>query len=149
STTVSVWDIASDNDMPIATLRDLGTVSKVSFARDNERVAFTSNGEVHLLEVSKKKQRKLDLKGLATFVADGETLAVGSTAGLGSGRLWDPEKQEERAKLEVNGPVIALASSPDGRTLAVATNSNQIVLWDYRSGQKKVDWKLPEPAIAS
>ncbi len=51
--------------------------------------------------------------------------------------LWDMAERKERHSFAVDGPVSALAFSPDGRTLAAATYRNGCVhFWDVERGER-------------
>jgi Tol biopolymer transport system component len=98
------------------------------------------------------------------FSPDGKLLAAG---GQGTAvQLWDPATGKEVRRLEgekapADGPpfarpprrltlVLALAFSPDGKTLASGDNDNKITLWDVGTGRKRVVLSMaPLPALGA
>jgi WD40 repeat protein len=77
------------------------------------------------------------------FSPDGQTLAVASglhdqlkpaTRDDDTVRLWDVATGKARATLIGTGPVLSVAFSPDGQTLAAASgDDNTVRLWDVAS----------------
>jgi WD40 repeat protein/serine/threonine protein kinase len=74
---------------------------------------------------------------LVRFLPDGNKLV---TAGLNNSiRTWLPSGREELQLLGHVGRVHALAVSPDGRTLASASQTGAVKLWDLRTGQELLE----------
>jgi len=71
------------------------------------------------------------LSGLA-FSPDGTWILTNT----GEVILWDATSGTSRRMLaRVGGSVVAIAFSPDGRTLAGGTGNGRVLLWDPASGR--------------
>jgi WD40 repeat protein len=87
-----------------------------------------------------------DVEGLA-FTGAGEALV--STGPGGRIRLWDPMKRALRATMEGSGRILALAVSPDGRTVATAWSDQRIELGDPLRARGRRTLRQPgSPALA-
>jgi WD40 repeat protein len=91
------------------------------------------------IELAPRLIKKTDGALSIAISPDGGTLATGDTSysALGEARLWDLENGKVLAKLPGHkGPVMALAFSPDGKTLAAAVDPEklgmipEVRLWD-------------------
>lgn len=79
------------------------------------------------------------------FSPDGRMLA---TACLGTVRFWDvPTHRQLGVPLEVEGVVSAIAFSPDGTTLALASLTNTVRLWDMATRLPR--GKTMDPAVTT
>jgi WD40 repeat protein len=78
---------------------------------------------------------------VAAISPDGRTFAQADRTGPGSVvKLWDlPSSQELHTMKSPNGPIMALAFSPDGGTLAGGTwRHGEIILWDVKGGKERL-----------
>ena len=134
----------------MAVSRDNKTLA-VAISRDEEGPGVRSAGirVIALPSGETKKEWPLE-KGVdvwsLVFAADGKSL-YGGTGGLGEGqffgevRIWDHLFGEERLRLKGHpNPVMSLAVSHDGRTLASASGTygaprGEVRLWDRESGR--------------
>jgi WD40 repeat protein/S1-C subfamily serine protease len=83
---------------------------------------------------------KLDVHSLA-FSSDSKTLAVGGYYG-GRLRLWDVAAGKWRANLEGHtGTVLAVAFSPDGKTLASGGDDGTLRFWNVRTAKETAQQK--------
>ena len=57
-------------------------------------------------------------------------------------RLWDLEHGRVIRIFNLRSPVVGLAPSPDGKSLAIRTVDGQLQLWDIITGQLKSDVQL-------
>lgn len=122
-------------------------VSRVVYTPDGTRLAGLSyTGEVLVWDTRTGRQvAKLQVNaggfGLsgATFLNDGRTLAVVTTAANGRGgavRLHDARTGQETARWPVKEMVTALAESPDG-TLLAAASGTRVRLLDAATGDER------------
>jgi WD40 repeat protein len=151
--TVRVWE--ADTGRVRATLRGhRGVVRSVALAPDGQTVASGSHDKtVRLWDVATRQERfrllghHSSILALA-FMVDGRTLATGNI-GLderdrpvpGEIKLWDVATGTERTTFKrLPGSVLALAFSPDGRTLAASQNG-VVTLWDVATGRERTTLK--------
>jgi uncharacterized protein (TIGR03067 family) len=168
---VKLWDV--DKRKVTATFgRRAHRVSAVAFSPDGKTLAAGGRDKggamtVRLWEVS-TGQEKAALQGPPSdfcpvaFSPDGKTLAWGGAqagkTGLTGGRadhlgvkLWDLSAGKEKAALKGHtGPVVSVAFSPDGKTLATAggqfapngqPGAGEVKLWEVATGQRRAALK--------
>jgi WD40 repeat protein len=84
------------------------------------------------------------------FAPDSKTLAL-SEACIDAARLtlyqWDGAALNESMTMDVTGFPDALAFSPGGETLAIATLEGLVILWDVQSPTGRLD-DAGSPALA-
>ena len=120
----------------IATVKvDDDDMNGIAFSPDGKKIACTSSKEDHLLlwDIQHPPDSKTnkDLYAWASwsvaFSPDSKLLAIG---GLGRTFLYDADTgQRIGIQTELDRPVISVAFSPDGMTLAGASD-HEIYLWD-------------------
>jgi len=133
---ISLWDTAS-GERRGQVEEGKGHFETLTFTADCQRLLASSGSVVQVWDANSKKLHKLDVGqrirsvGLAALT-DGKTVVAGSyrpiTASDGMIRhviraegtvsLWDIAASKERHRLEVPHPVLGVALSPDGKTVA-------------------------------
>lgn len=111
-------------------------IAGLSLSADNKRLAtITSDGQILVRDLTVNKLlRQWDSKQTGEFVIayanDGKTLATVST----SARIWNAENGGEIARLpiETADPVVAVAWSSDGKSIAIGMPAGVVDLWDVK-----------------
>ncbi|MFF3504997.1 trypsin-like peptidase domain-containing protein [Streptomyces sp. NPDC003247] len=122
---VQLWNLASGD--ALATVTDhTGVVWSISLhASDNTMITTGNDGTVRLRDATTGRTRTTVTVGRpvsdAELSPDGDTLVTAVGSSDGSTRLWATGTGRPRSTLsDHEGPVDALAYSPDGRLLATA-----------------------------
>jgi tRNA A-37 threonylcarbamoyl transferase component Bud32 len=134
-----IWDISGRRD--IAWLARLSAYRGVAFSPDGKTLAAGSlDGGLTLLDAEIGKPRQLEgyqgspINALA-FLPDGSTIAAASSDG--KVRFWNVATQTEHLPLRYPDRILALAVSPDGRSLAVAGQACIIQVYEMATGRLK------------
>jgi WD40 repeat protein len=145
SGTIGLWDPASGKRK--TSLKDhQGAVLSLQFSTDGKLLLSASHGKLALRHAdSLKAAQSIEIKGpdeeiyRAALAPDGKLLASGGAVdtvpGPGSGelKLWDPATGKMLRRVtpgNANGPVAAVAFSPDGTKLALGGDRGAVQVWD-------------------
>jgi WD40 repeat protein len=153
--TVVLWDTAAGKELHRFTTEN-GAANGMTFSADGKLLAVVVSGQsIELREVASGERRELRLMpgggiqlpggGVASLVsaqaesaafsADGRLLATGDRSGIA--RTWDLQSMQiEHPFTGHLGWIMAVALSPDGRTLAVG-NWRNVRLWELSSGKER------------
>jgi RNA polymerase sigma factor (sigma-70 family) len=158
---VRIWEVDSGKEVRRLRARD-GWLTAVAFAPDGRTVAGVTGSTIHLWDANTGEELR-ELKGhtdeieVIAFAPDGKTLASGGRDR--ALRLWDPATGAElrRAAGELvlvadvqrfddllgffpavrQRGVVALAFSPDGKTVAAAANKDKTFrMWETATGKE-------------
>jgi WD40 repeat protein/tRNA A-37 threonylcarbamoyl transferase component Bud32 len=136
-----LWNTATGQEKPLG--KDyLGAALSITFAPDGKSFAIGwGSGNVRVWHLEERKEKvlaaKMQVLALA-FAPDSQTLAAGGADG--TIQLWDVDKGMLRTTLaKQTGAIGALAFSPDGKRLAVASgnrgNAGEVKVWDPATGE--------------
>jgi RNA polymerase sigma factor (sigma-70 family) len=141
---IRLWDLVTGKRGQ--TLEDSANLAQLAFTRDGRTLAGGwDDGTFQLWNVA--TGRKL-LKpfpghrgwvGCVAYSPDGRTLATGSATD-GTLRLWQASTGQEIRHWETRGP-LALAFSPDGKTLASSGGDRVVRCWDVATGKETLHFR--------
>lgn len=131
--TIRIWQL--DNlSGPVATLATgSGVTLAVAFLEDNQLIAASADGQLHLLDLSKADASPVALAGgrftagsIAVHTQTNTLYGLSYSDGI---RIWDLDRLEEPPETVVS-PSRLLALSPDGSKLAMAGSGLGATLHD-------------------
>jgi WD40 repeat protein/tRNA A-37 threonylcarbamoyl transferase component Bud32 len=141
---VKIWNAGNGKELAVFSSH-VGGISAVAFSPDGHILAAASlgdgttrAGEIRVWEVATRKERGVmrGHRGSVTclaYSADGKMLVSGGgRAGqAGEVKLWDAESLQHQGDLPAcTGSAVALTLAPDSHTLAVATDTGSVALWE-------------------
>ena len=134
--TVRVWDIATRQVTPFGLLQCTEFVSAVAFSPDGRLLAASYDGSIHLWLSGSDQQARAPLQPndrrirSVAFSPDASRLLSGSY--IGPVRVWDVETGHQ--VFEIEGWASAVAYSPNGQYVVVASDFNHLCLSDAETG---------------
>jgi WD40 repeat protein len=151
--TIKLWDAATGEH--VMTFSGHIGVKGIAFTPDGKSLASASGGQstIKLWDVDTGKNTAT-LEGhtgsvlCLAFSPDGKTLASGAdhrvkpgrSAGSATIKLWDVATRKNTTSFDAQWEsVMALAFSPDGKTLASGGSKRRVRLWDVATGKNTVD----------
>ena len=147
--TIRLWDRASAKEIAVLKGHD-GFINSVAFSPDGNTIASASaNSTIRLWDRASAKEIAVYERS-GTYVAfspDGYAIA---SADGNTIRLWDRASAKEIAVLMGHKNIVnSVAFSPDGNTIASASDDNTIRLWDRASGKEVAVLKGHEDVVIS
>ena len=139
SKTILLIDVNTHKELGKITVND-DDMNGIAFSPDGKKIVCASQKKDNLLlwdiqhtpDHEENKNIKCWISWSVTFSPDSNMIAVG---GLGEVTLYDADTGKQIGFHPPNtGQVISVAFSPDGKTLASATD-HQVYLWDIVSAQ--------------
>ena len=130
-------------------------VWSIAFSPDGKTLAIAGeeNGKIELwdLATGRPKQSFESSRGtvaVVEFAPDGKTLVSGGGRGFdspGELLLWDLASGKIRAKWKIveDWPIVSLAFSADGKTLATGSRGSPVKLWEWETGKVKATLEGP------
>jgi hypothetical protein len=153
----AVWELATGK-LVVRLEGHEGGVRAVTWSSDGKLIA--SGGADHTMRLwdaaTGKEQRKMEGAAMpintVAFSPDGKVVAWGSEEG--TIQLLRLAREDGPVALPANGAVLALAFSPDGRTLATATRrvfqvKEAVRLWDVATAKERARFPGCQESAAS
>jgi RNA polymerase sigma factor (sigma-70 family) len=151
-----IWDATTGKEL--VTLFELAKSTNsggtLVFSPDGKTLAVAEDKDVKLWDAGTGRELAT-LSGHAEGIrslavsADGKVLATGSQGNRGEPktrtvRLWDLAAAKElitEHAIELSDDAMAMAFSPDGKTLAAGLHEGDIKLFDVATGKERLTWK--------
>jgi WD40 repeat protein len=140
--TFELWDISADRQLKPYFTEPNGVLA-VAACPALKLVAWaTGHKKVRVWDITTPKPFEFPQMKECPAVAlsaDGRALAVATDY---VAKVYDVEKRRERVLLKGHGgKVVALAFSPDGRTLMTGSWDQTVRLWDTATGRERANYK--------
>ncbi len=134
---VRFWNVATGTCVATLDARS-DWVSSVAWSPDGNTLISVADGVVRLWDVNTKKEKAvLDIAdeyiGCVSWSPDGRVFATGATSGTITIWTTDADRPVSSWSAETGGPVLSVAFSPNGDTLA-SGDGCRVVLWDVSRG---------------
>jgi WD40 repeat protein len=139
---LEIWDISAGRKLQPSFTEPNG-VKSVATCPAKKLVAWTTgHRKVRVWDITSPSKpfefpQPKDCPAVA-LSADGRTMAVATDY---TAKLFDVEKRRERVVLKGHkAPVVAVAFSPDGRTLMTGSWDQTVRLWDVATGLERANF---------
>jgi RNA polymerase sigma factor (sigma-70 family) len=150
---IELWDAGTGKSM--ATLQEkTSNISTVAFSPDGKMLVTAEVGTARLWDLAKQKDMfRFDTKDpIGRVVYDAQFSPDGKLVATAEGpaktvKLWDATTGKEVRTLEGHTQfAIAVAFSPDGKTLASSGGEKAVKLWDVATGKELATLEGPTAA---
>jgi WD40 repeat protein len=141
-----IWNVENKKFKQML-VSDQAAILSIAFSPDGNKIATGGALYAHLWDARNSDEKNsAPLKTLgddvltsaAVFTPDSKTLATTNYHNGAPIRLWDVETGKLKKEWKAHdGPILGLAISPDGKTLATASDDKTIKLWDLETGKEK------------
>ena len=144
-----IWDVQTGNVVHF--LQSQGPITSVNFSPDSSKIVTASEGgELSIWDSKSGKQiassnvvvRKE--VSCVRFDWDSSKVIVGANSEI---LVWDYLKDETRILFKHPAAVTAICLSADGNTVASASRSQDIQVWDYETGNLVASPKVNFPIV--
>ncbi len=128
----------------------IGPLLALAFADDNQTLAsFGDDKTLCIWDTSTGELlRKFDVDHVTSTIAISPTGALVAAGTEKQVTVLNVAEGTVTARQEVSGPVVGLAFSADGKTLA-AIRGGDVMLWDSRTGRQIAKHALPDVSLAA
>jgi len=130
-------------------------IKAIAVSHDTSAIASGSQDGLVALWDWNNKRKIIDLTGHTdevtslAFSPDKDNSVLASGSSDRTIRIWNIENNQVKLKFDAGCGVLALAFSPDGRTLYSAGDDNLIRRWDVPSGKQTGEFKGHEGLVVS
>jgi WD40 repeat protein len=130
-----VWDAKTLAELKSFRWPEGTTPTRVALIAEGKIAAVADNAGVQIRDLEGTEEPpRLPVVGVRDLAAspDGSLIAIGDQNG--TIHLWEWRTKKDPRKIELRGVDVSLAFSPDGKTLAIA--SDGVSLWDVETGKR-------------
>ncbi len=130
---VTQWRVPEGNAAPANTT----AINAIAFSHDGTQLAIATANGIQLSDTYTGKELALfsaPLDNTVALAVSPDSRTIASASGDATLHLWNARTGEHSTHLWHTYPVVALAFSPDGNTLATGS-FREIRLWDLTTGQ--------------
>jgi WD40 repeat protein len=149
NTPLDVWDLGTGERLQRLRPTHEGAIYEAVFSPEGKLLAATGYGRVvYLWEIASGRLRELKGPGTRTFSPDGKRLAAADDHRV---ICWDTTKGEQLWQTKGDFDSLALAFTPDGRTLIASPfdKKHPWHAWDAATGKPTDGLKLPKEQMAN
>lgn len=133
---VQLWSLI--NGEPLHSFDHKGGVTSVSYSNDGEVFASAALDQIYIWKSTKASPLRTFIHHnvrIVRFSPDNKILASGGGSMEGTIRLWSIADKAIRQTLYHERPICNLAFSPNGKTIAAASEDTVVKLWRVSDGK--------------